>query len=239
VKPRNAFALSVLAALSLHAIILFVPRIAGQRDPGPQAIEVTLDSPPGQGFDVSPVSPPRMGAASPPAPAAAEPHGVASAASDRAAPGSQPPDGVSESPAAAGGAGASAGTESPAAASASGVSAVAVASFGGQGGGTGAPGEATPGAAGSTTLAPRPRGEILPAYPRSAKKAGWQGVVTIRAFIDDTGRVVSAMVLTSSGHESLDLSALEAVKSARFDPAVREARPVSSLLLIPVRFQLN
>ena len=51
------------------------------------------------------------------------------------------------------------------AASASGVSAVAVASFGGQGGGTGAPGEATPGAAGSTTLAPRPRGEILPAYP--------------------------------------------------------------------------
>jgi protein TonB len=111
---------------------------------------------------------------------------------------------------------------------------------GGSGGdAAGAPGEAQPRAAASTTLAPRPRGEILPVYPRSAKKAGWQGVVTIRAFIDDTGRVLSAVVLTSSGHQSLDLAALEAVKSTWFEPAVREARPVSSPLLIPVRFQLN
>jgi protein TonB len=76
-------------------------------------------------------------------------------------------------------------------------------------------------------------------YPRNAKRAGWQGVVTIRAFIDETGRVVSAVVLSSSGHESLDLSALEAVKNTWFDPAVRHAKPVSSPLLIPVRFQLN
>jgi protein TonB len=63
--------------------------------------------------------------------------------------------------------------------------------------------------------------------------------VTISAFIDETGRVVSAVVLDSSGHQSLDAAALEAVKRTRFHPAEREARPVSSPLIIPVRFRLN
>jgi protein TonB len=63
--------------------------------------------------------------------------------------------------------------------------------------------------------------------------------VTISAFIDETGVVVSAEVLSSSGHAVLDQAALDAVRRALFDPAERGARPVSSRLIIPFRFRLN
>ena len=91
----------------------------------------------------------------------------------------------------------------------------------------------------STVLKPRPHGEILAEYPRAARRAGWEGVVTISAFIDASGKVVSAEILSSSGHQSLDQAALQAVKRATFDPALRGGRPVSSPVNIPVRFRLN
>jgi protein TonB len=108
----------------------------------------------------------------------------------------------------------------------------------GPGDGTGKGGEAPVGAAWSTNSMPRARGEILPQYPRAARRAGFEGVVTISVFIDETGRVVSAGVLASSGHQSLDQAALDAVRHALFDPAEWEARPIPSRVIIPIRFRL-
>ena len=241
-KPRQAFSLSIIAALSLHAVILVVPRIPGRRDLGPPTIELVLESVQGAGAGLAAEEAGAMRASAAvrpavPAPADERPQKD----SPRAVGDASVPETQSPAPAAAGDAG---GAEIPAAASAAAGSGMEVSvgngvRGGGPGGGAVASAGAQPGAASSATLAPRPRSEILPAYPRSARRAGWEGVVTIRAFIDETGKVVSAVVDASSGHQSLDQAALEAVKSTLFDPAVREARPVSSPLLIPVRFQLN
>jgi periplasmic protein TonB len=254
VKRRLGFGLSLLVALSLHAVILLVPRVAGRGAPAAQTIEVSLAvEPEGPGAVVPspPAAPKGWAAPAPPAaapaasaptsaPTAAAPEPPSSPAPPGAPPDTPPADKVPESFAAPGEAAASAASE----AAPGGSGTAASASFSSQGGGSGVavPGGGAAqgaGAAGTTTSKPRPRGEIKPGYPPRARRAGWEGVATIRAVIDETGRVVSAEVLASSGHQSLDQAALEAVKSARFDPALRGARPVASPVDIPVRFRLN
>lgn len=248
-KPRQVFGFSVLVALGLHAAILLVPRIPERRDPGPPVIELTLESAQAAGAGPG-AEQAAMRASAPARPAVAEPSSAlpADPASAHASvPGAPGEESEASTPAlstAPSEPSAGANDQGQASTAAMGGADTGAAGFGGPAGvsgrdASGASGDSLPGAAASTTLAPRPRGEILPVYPRSAKKAGWQGVVTIRAFIDETGKVVSAVVLSSSGHESLDHAALEAVKKTRFDPAIQHARPVSSPLLIPVRFQLN
>ena len=104
-------------------------------------------------------------------------------------------------------------------------------------GGTGARGD---GAAVTDVITPpRARAEILPIYPRSARKAGLEGFVRIAAVIDESGKVVSAEVLSSSGNAVLDQAALEEVQRAIFEPARLAAKPVPFRLIIPFRFRLN
>lgn len=43
-----------------------------------------------------------------------------------------------------------------------------------------------------------------PVYPQSARKAGWEGVVVLRAFINTDGTVATATVKESAGYDSLD-----------------------------------
>jgi protein TonB len=50
-------------------------------------------------------------------------------------------------------------------------------------------------------------------YPRRALRRGLEGTVTIEIFVDENGAIVSARVVSSSGHEILDEAALEAVAS--------------------------
>ncbi|MGA2974065.1 MAG: TonB family protein [Spirochaetia bacterium] len=88
-------------------------------------------------------------------------------------------------------------------------------------------------------LTPRPLADIQPLYPRAARKAGWEGVVRISALVDDTGVVISAKIVTSSGHTTLDQAALEAVRRTVFAPARQSGKAVSCLVIIPIRFQLN
>ncbi len=96
------------------------------------------------------------------------------------------------------------------------------------------------GAAAAPALTPpHPKAEILPTYPRSARRAGLEGIVRIAAFVDESGHVVSAEVLSSSGHDALDQAALQAVQHAFFEPALQAGKPVPCRLIIPVRFKLN
>lgn len=72
-----------------------------------------------------------------------------------------------------------------------------------------------------------------------AKRLGQQGLVKIRADIDRNGKVTDCVVARSSGFASLDDAALDAVKNTRFMPAMKNGKPVDSILLVPIRFRLT
>lgn len=79
-----------------------------------------------------------------------------------------------------------------------------------------------------------------PRYPTSARQAGLEGTTRIAATVTSDGKVSSPRIVASSGHSSLDSSALAAVKSWRFHPAKNGlGQAVAYQLTIPVTFRLN
>ncbi len=75
-------------------------------------------------------------------------------------------------------------------------------------------------------------------YPEAAKNQGISGKVYLLAYIDETGKVVSAKVLKGIGG-GCDEAALEALKSVSFTPAMNKGKPVKVQVAVPVVFQLN
>lgn len=78
-----------------------------------------------------------------------------------------------------------------------------------------------------------------PLYPERAREEGRQGRVLLRVLVDREGRVKSVEVSGSSGSETLDRAAAEAVKLWRFSPARYGDKPVESWVRIPVDFRLT
>ena len=77
-----------------------------------------------------------------------------------------------------------------------------------------------------------------PAYPVQAIRNRWQGVVTLRLQITESGEVAKVDVIQSSGHQVLDRAAVDAVKRWRGKPARRWGRRIASEETLPVRFRL-
>ncbi len=96
------------------------------------------------------------------------------------------------------------------------------------------------GARGPSRLA-RPRGgyQIRPRYPESARREGIEGVTFLKFEIRADGRVGKVLVERSAGHRDLDLTAVEAVKLWRFDPARRGNQPIAMWVTLSVRFELR
>ncbi len=80
---------------------------------------------------------------------------------------------------------------------------------------------------------------LPPKYPRVARKRGYEGRVVLSVSISSSGRVLSLKIDSSSGHDSLDEAAIDAVGKWSFTPARKGLHPVASTLLVPVRFQLT
>ncbi len=78
-----------------------------------------------------------------------------------------------------------------------------------------------------------------PAYPREARKKGYQGEVVLKVEILSSGRVGQMEVKKSSGHDILDHSALAAVKQWKFLPAKRGENAIPFWVNIPIKFQLQ
>jgi TonB family protein len=76
-------------------------------------------------------------------------------------------------------------------------------------------------------------------YPDSSRRAGYEGSVTVKAWVSATGCAQQASVYTSSGVPELDEAALRWAQQARFRPAERDHQPVDGTLLFAVRFQLH
>lgn len=78
-----------------------------------------------------------------------------------------------------------------------------------------------------------------PPYPSVSRRLGESGKVVLRVELDETGRVSTAQVITSSGHKRLDDAALAAVKTWRCQPAQRDGQAVRSVAVQPFDFKLE
>jgi protein TonB len=253
-RPRLGFALSLLAACGIHAIVLFVPRAAFVENVQIPTVELELtdvSGRPAPAEQAAPVVARPIAAQAPARTDAPRQPDARPLAPDASPPGTEPPSaapgGQAETPRfeqsvapaysdrdTAGAAVSPQSIETPPAASSASGSTIEE------------PGSATSAAApGSTTVAvpsfipPRPLSEILPKYPLSARRSGFEGVVKVTAVVDESGAVTSADVLSSSGHASLDQAALQAVRQARFAPALQGGKPIQCRIQIPIRFQLS
>ncbi len=78
-----------------------------------------------------------------------------------------------------------------------------------------------------------------PPYPQVARRQGWEGTVVLRINIGPGGNVENVATQTSTGFDALDESAARSVKTWRFDPAKDGEFPVSSVVDLPIRFNLD
>lgn len=78
-----------------------------------------------------------------------------------------------------------------------------------------------------------------PPYPQVARRQGWEGTVVLRINIGPGGNVENVATQKSTGHDALDESAAQSVKTWRFDPAKDGEFPVSSVVDLPIRFNLD
>jgi len=91
---------------------------------------------------------------------------------------------------------------------------------------------------GDGVSAPRKIFSPTPMYTESARAARIQGVVILQAIIDTAGKVAEVKVLKGLP-EGLDASALEMVRTWRFEAAHRGGQPVAVFYNLTVRFSLQ
>ncbi len=78
-----------------------------------------------------------------------------------------------------------------------------------------------------------------PPYPETARRRGWEGKVLLKVDVSDTGRVLDVEVEESSGYDSLDAAARNAVYRWRFSPGRQNGRKVPAQVLVPIHFKLK
>ena len=104
----------------------------------------------------------------------------------------------------------------------------------GTGGGHGSRGEGTVESLSQARYRETPK----PSYPESARRKGREGTVLLRVLVDDKGRAKSVEINKSSGDDTLDRAAREAIERWRFIPAHYGEKAVESWIRIPVDFRL-
>lgn len=75
-------------------------------------------------------------------------------------------------------------------------------------------------------------------YPEIAKRAGVQGRVYVKAFVDEGGNVQKAEVIKGIG-AGCDEAAIKAVLKTKFKPGKQRGKPVRVQVSIPILFKLN
>lgn len=75
-------------------------------------------------------------------------------------------------------------------------------------------------------------------YPEIAKRAGVQGRVYVKAFVDENGNVTKVEVLKGIG-AGCDEAAMEAVRKTKFKPGKQRGKPVKVQVSVPIVFKLQ
>jgi len=99
----------------------------------------------------------------------------------------------------------------------------------------------TPVAAAKTANVPQPVviRNTPPIYPETARRAGWEGRVTVRVEVSADGFPMSVALQKSSGYGVLDQAALRAVKTWRFQPRTMGGIAMAGTVDVPVNFTLS
>lgn len=74
-------------------------------------------------------------------------------------------------------------------------------------------------------------------YPEIAKRAGIEGRVFVKAFIDEKGNVVATEILKGVG-TGLDQAAAKAITGTKFKPGMQNGKPVKVQVVVPIVFKL-
>lgn len=85
----------------------------------------------------------------------------------------------------------------------------------------------------------RPTKAEHPPYPQFARAQGWEGTVVLRIKINQEGAVDSVRTRKSSGFAILDESAVQSVKTWKFEPAKDGEFPIPVTVDLPIRFDLS
>lgn len=97
--------------------------------------------------------------------------------------------------------------------------------------------------AAAVTTPPSFRADYLsnpaPAYPRRARRDGMEGTVTLKVRVTAKGVPGEVKIETSSGFDTLDRAAVDAVKAWQFVPARRGDDAIEAWVLVPVAFRLE
>lgn len=78
-----------------------------------------------------------------------------------------------------------------------------------------------------------------PRYPPLSRARGEQGVVVLEVEVLPDGGVGTVRVLEEPGYPRLTSAAIDAVRAARFEPAINHGRPVRSIVKVPFTFVLR
>jgi protein TonB len=90
-----------------------------------------------------------------------------------------------------------------------------------------------------TMAKPLYRKNPAPAYPRKARRMGYEGIVMLKVLVDENGQVDDLMVLESSGYPILDHTALASVRKWLFEPGTEGGIKKKMWVRVPVRFRLK
>ncbi len=83
---------------------------------------------------------------------------------------------------------------------------------------------------------PKRKVPVPPKYTMQARQAEIEGIVRVEVTVDETGRVISARVVSGLGY-GLDESAITAAKASVFEPASRCGKPIVGTIVLPFRFE--
>ncbi len=85
---------------------------------------------------------------------------------------------------------------------------------------------------------PVPVKQIAPAYPEIARRAGVEGTVWVKIWVDKEGKAKRAQVLKSDA-ELFNQPSIDAAMKWVFTPAIMNNGPVAVWVSIPFKFKLN
>ena len=89
-------------------------------------------------------------------------------------------------------------------------------------------------------VSPQVLSSVNPKYPAEARQAGVEGTVFLKIEVLESGNPGDIQVVRSSGRESLDNAALEAIQKWRFVPALNKetGRAMRGRVTVPIKFEL-
>ena len=86
---------------------------------------------------------------------------------------------------------------------------------------------------------PRYAGNLQPTYPPGERRAGREGIATVRVSIAADGRVTAAECLSATSEAFCRVTVSQALSKWRFRPATRDGKAVNASKVMTVRFELK